>query len=95
MLATEPGRLAVCQPPFFYRAIDEMKHAGKLIGRLLFLEGRPVLTSLKRVVTVNLPAWPYHAPAHGRRQQRHHSAGRLTWSQSTMTNGCASLCCGG
>jgi bacterioferritin len=29
------------------RAIDEMKHAEKLIGRILFLEGKPVVDSLK------------------------------------------------
>ncbi|MDI9620593.1 MAG: bacterioferritin [Acidobacteriota bacterium] len=28
------------------RAIDEMKHAEKLIGRILFLEGRPIVSSL-------------------------------------------------
>jgi bacterioferritin len=28
------------------RAMDEMKHAEKLIGRILFLEGRPVVSSL-------------------------------------------------
>jgi bacterioferritin len=28
------------------RAIDEMKHAEKLIGRILFLEGKPVLSEL-------------------------------------------------
>ena len=28
------------------RAIDEMKHAEKLIGRILFLEGKPVVTNL-------------------------------------------------
>jgi len=28
------------------RAIDEMKHAEKLIGRLLFLEGQPVVSNL-------------------------------------------------
>ena len=28
------------------RAIDEMKHAEKLIGRLLFLEGRPIVSNL-------------------------------------------------
>ncbi len=29
------------------RAIDEMKHAEKLIGRILFLEGVPVVSELK------------------------------------------------
>jgi len=29
------------------RAIDEMKHAEKLIARILFLEGRPVVSKLK------------------------------------------------
>jgi bacterioferritin len=28
------------------RAIDEMKHAEKLIGRILFLEGQPVVSNL-------------------------------------------------
>ncbi len=28
------------------RAIDEMKHAEKLIGRILFLEGRPIVSKL-------------------------------------------------
>ena len=31
------------------RAIDEMKHAEKLIGRILFLEGQPVVTQLNRI----------------------------------------------
>lgn len=31
------------------RAIDEMKHAEKLIGRILFLEGRPVVSKLKEI----------------------------------------------
>jgi bacterioferritin len=31
------------------RAIDEMRHAEKLIGRILFLEGVPVVTKLKKV----------------------------------------------
>lgn len=31
------------------RAIQEMKHAEKLIGRILFLEGRPVVTELKKI----------------------------------------------
>jgi bacterioferritin len=29
------------------RAIDEMKHAEKLIGRILFLEGMPIVSNLK------------------------------------------------
>lgn len=32
---------------FEKRAIDEMKHAEKLIGRILFLEGRPIVSKLK------------------------------------------------
>ncbi|MBN1687401.1 MAG: bacterioferritin [Spirochaetales bacterium] len=31
------------------RAIDEMKHAEKLIGRILFLEGIPVVSSLGKI----------------------------------------------
>ncbi|MFB0535352.1 MAG: bacterioferritin [Anaerolineae bacterium] len=31
------------------RAIDEMKHAEKLIARLLFLEGRPIVSNLKKI----------------------------------------------
>ena len=31
------------------RAIDEMKHAEKLIGRILFLEGIPVVSSLAKI----------------------------------------------
>ena len=31
------------------RAIDEMKHAEKLIGRLLFLEGQPVVSKLNKI----------------------------------------------
>jgi bacterioferritin len=31
------------------RAVDEMKHAEKLIGRILFLEGRPVVSALKKI----------------------------------------------
>ncbi len=32
------------------RAIDEMKHAEKLIGRILFLEGTPVVSDLKKIL---------------------------------------------
>ena len=31
------------------RAIDEMKHAEKLIGRVIFLEGKPVVSSLNKI----------------------------------------------
>ncbi|HAV40786.1 MAG TPA: bacterioferritin [Acidobacteria bacterium] len=31
------------------RAIDEMKHAESLIGRILFLEGLPIVSELKKV----------------------------------------------
>ncbi len=31
------------------RAIDEMKHAEKLIARILFLEGRPVISNLNQI----------------------------------------------
>ncbi|MBN2578754.1 MAG: bacterioferritin [Pirellulales bacterium] len=31
------------------RAIDEMKHAEKLIGRILFLEGRPTVSKLNPI----------------------------------------------
>ncbi len=31
------------------RAIDEMKHAEKLIARILFLEGRPIVSNLKKI----------------------------------------------
>ncbi|MCU0291788.1 MAG: bacterioferritin [Thermoanaerobaculaceae bacterium] len=31
------------------RAIDEMKHAEKLIGRILYLEGRPVVSRLREI----------------------------------------------
>src|SRR5512135_852591 len=31
------------------RAIDEMKHAEKLIARILFLEGIPIVSNLKKI----------------------------------------------
>lgn len=31
------------------RAVDEMKHAEKLIARILFLEGRPTVSTLKKI----------------------------------------------
>lgn len=31
------------------RAIEEMKHAEKLIGRILFLEGIPIVSELKKI----------------------------------------------
>ncbi len=31
------------------RAVDEMKHAEKLIGRILFLEGLPIVSDLKKM----------------------------------------------
>ena len=31
------------------RAIDEMKHAEKLIARILFLEGRPIVSNLNKL----------------------------------------------
>lgn len=34
---------------FEKRAIDEMKHAERLIGRILFLEGKPIVSELKRI----------------------------------------------
>ena len=34
---------------FEKRAMDEMKHAEKLIGRILFLEGRPIVSSLGKI----------------------------------------------
>jgi bacterioferritin len=35
---------------FEKRAIDEMKHAEKLIGRILFLEGMPTVSSLNKIM---------------------------------------------
>lgn len=31
------------------RAIDEMKHAEQLIGRILFLEGQPIVSNLREI----------------------------------------------
>jgi bacterioferritin len=45
------------------RAIDEMKHAEKLIGRILFLEGRPVVSTLNKIaIGAEVPA--QHANDH-------------------------------
>jgi len=45
------------------RAIDEMKHAEKLIGRILFLEGRPVVSALNKIaIGAEVPA--QHANDH-------------------------------
>ncbi len=35
---------------FEKRAIDEMKHAEKLIGRILFLEGTPTVSELRKIL---------------------------------------------
>ena len=35
---------------FEKRAIDEMKHAEKLIGRILFLEGMPIVSNLNKIM---------------------------------------------
>lgn len=35
---------------FEKRAIDEMKHAEKLIGRILFLEGTPTVSELRKIM---------------------------------------------
>jgi bacterioferritin len=34
---------------FEKRAIEEMKHAEKLIGRILFLEGTPIVSDLRKI----------------------------------------------
>jgi bacterioferritin len=34
---------------FEKRAIDEMKHAEKLIGRIIFLEGLPIVSNLRKI----------------------------------------------
>ncbi len=45
------------------RAVDEMKHAEKLIGRILFLEGRPVVSKLNAIsIGAEVPA--QHANDH-------------------------------
>lgn len=31
------------------RAVDEMKHAEELIGRILFLEGKPIVSNLNKI----------------------------------------------
>ncbi|MGQ9617226.1 MAG: bacterioferritin [Spirochaetota bacterium] len=37
------------QDHFKKRAINEMEHAEKLIGRILFLEGKPIVSELKKI----------------------------------------------
>jgi bacterioferritin len=42
---------------FQKRAIDEMKHAEKLIGRIIFLEGRPVVSEYGKInIGAEIPA---------------------------------------
>ena len=42
---------------FEKRAVDEMKHAEKLIGRILFLEGIPIVSQLRKVtIGADVPA---------------------------------------
>ncbi len=42
---------------FEKRAIDEMKHAEKLIGRILFLEGMPIVSKLNKIqIGADVPA---------------------------------------
>jgi len=39
------------------RAIQEMKHAEKLIARIIFLEGRPIVSNLKKIhIGAEVPA---------------------------------------
>ena len=39
------------------RAVDEMKHAEKLIARIIFLEGRPIVSNLKQLsIGADVPA---------------------------------------
>ena len=39
------------------RSIEEMKHAEKLIGRILFLEGRPIVSNLNQIkIGAEIPA---------------------------------------
>jgi bacterioferritin len=45
------------------RAVDEMKHAEKLIGRILFLEGRPVVSKLNKI-TIGAEVPAQHANDH-------------------------------
>jgi bacterioferritin len=46
---------------FEKRAIDEMKHAEKLIGRILFLEGTPIVSSLRKIsIGADVPKQLHH-----------------------------------
>ncbi len=39
------------------RSIDEMKHAEKLIARIIFLDGRPIVSNLKKItIGAEVPA---------------------------------------
>ncbi len=52
------------------RAIDEMKHAEKLIARILFLEGRPIVSDLRKMyIGAEVPADAPERP--GRRGRGH------------------------
>ncbi|PWH20686.1 MAG: bacterioferritin [Ardenticatenia bacterium] len=43
------------------RAITEMRHAEKLIARILFLEGRPIVSNLKKInIGADVPAMHKH-----------------------------------
>lgn len=67
------------------RAIDEMKHADKLIARILFLEGRPVVSNLNTMHIgdevlrcIRMIIWPRSTPFVAITKA---SAGRGAWRQ--------------
>jgi len=47
------------------RAIDEMKHAEKLIARILFLEGIPIVSNLKKMNIGSTTTSPRKSPPPG------------------------------